>query len=345
MALTSFDTPPELAVRAECAKPVYLVGDASGTGLGSVCWKHGDPKLHAEFGSWMKSVTEEKTSNFRESANLVLRLKKLVNDGFVPKGSEVFIVTDNAVFESIYFKGSSKSHFLHETIVELKKLEMERTLIVHVFWISGKRMIKIGVDGLSRGDLSSGVMAGNDLLSYLPFNETALQRHPELYCIVSSWIQGSKIDWNFCSKVDWFDRVFNKTDANGNFCATDAGWIWSPSPLLAPIALELMCEAFHLFPKSSHIFICPALATAYWRKMLGKVADVVFNFPAGCCVWPSPMFECLTVAFVKPLLPQSPWQARRLPIVAEWESKLREVRWTGQQNVRHYLRKFWDQSY
>ena len=84
----------------------------------------------------MRSVTEEKTSNFRESANLVLRLKKLVNDGVVPKGSEVFIVTDNAVFESIYFKGSSKSHFLHEMIVELKKLEMENTLIVHVFWIS-----------------------------------------------------------------------------------------------------------------------------------------------------------------------------------------------------------------
>ena len=73
-------------------------------------------------------------------------------------------------------------------IVKLKKLEMERTLIVHVFWISGKRMIKIGVDGLSRGDLSSGVMAGNGLLKYLPFNETAFQRHPALSCIIPSWI-------------------------------------------------------------------------------------------------------------------------------------------------------------
>ena len=80
MVLTSFDSPPALEVRAECPNPVYLVGDASGTGLGSVCWVHGDQKLHSEFGSWMRSVTEEKTSNFRESANLVLRLKKLVKN-------------------------------------------------------------------------------------------------------------------------------------------------------------------------------------------------------------------------------------------------------------------------
>ena len=64
MVLTSFDLPPELAVRAKRPNPVYLMGDVFGTGLGSVCWINGDQKIHSEFGSWMKSVTEEKTSNF-----------------------------------------------------------------------------------------------------------------------------------------------------------------------------------------------------------------------------------------------------------------------------------------
>ena len=93
---------------------------------------------------------------------------------------EVFIVTDNAVFESFYFKGSSKSRQLHEMVIELKKLEMEGALLVRVVWISGKRMIRIGVDGLSRGDFASGVMAGNSILQYLPINETALYRHQDL---------------------------------------------------------------------------------------------------------------------------------------------------------------------
>ena len=38
-------------------------------------------------------------------------------------------------------------------------------------------MIKLGVDGLSRGDSASGVMVVNNLLDSLPFNETALERY------------------------------------------------------------------------------------------------------------------------------------------------------------------------
>jgi hypothetical protein len=59
-------------------------------------------------------------------------------------------------------------------------MKMEGELIVHFVWIAGKRMIAQGTDGLSRGDLSSVVMAGEDFLKYLPLNEMAFDREPRL---------------------------------------------------------------------------------------------------------------------------------------------------------------------
>ena len=61
-------------------------------------------------------------------------------------------------------------------IVELQLLEMEGQLIVHFLWIYGKIMISQGTDGLSSGDLSSGVTKGWNFQKFLPFNETALEQ-------------------------------------------------------------------------------------------------------------------------------------------------------------------------
>ena len=101
-----------------------------------------------------------------------------------------------------------------------------------------------------------------------------------------------------------------------------------------------MCEAKHL-PATSHIFVCPAVMTAYWRKMLGKIADTMFTIKAGTSLWPSNMFEPLTIAFIKPLLSKSPWKVGRLPSVVEWESDVRQVQFKDQADVRCHMRKFW----
>ena len=58
------------------------------------------------------------------------------------------------------YKGSSRSSLLHQIVLALRKMEMVGDIIVHFVWISGNRMIWNGVDGLSRGGLSSGVMTG-----------------------------------------------------------------------------------------------------------------------------------------------------------------------------------------
>ena len=65
-------------------------------------------------------------------------------------------------------------------VLELRKLEMEGGLKIHYVWFSGKRMIWQGTDGLSRGDLTSGVMTGDKFLKYIPLNETASEQEAKL---------------------------------------------------------------------------------------------------------------------------------------------------------------------
>lgn len=134
--------------------------------------------MDTEFGRWMEDVTNEKLSNIREVANLVIRLKMIVECGRIQKRTEVFICTDNQVAKSIYFKGLIKSCELHEIIVRLRKLEMEGRLIVHFLWISGKWMIEKRTDGLSHGEFASGIMQRNWFLGYLLLNKITLCQQP-----------------------------------------------------------------------------------------------------------------------------------------------------------------------
>lgn len=203
MKLTCYEAPPDIPIHASNPNPVYIVSDASGSGFGTCLVIQGNDVIYTEFGKWTKEVTEQRSSNFCESSNLLIRLKNLLQDGKIERGSEVFIVMDNAVAESTFFKGSSKSSSLHDLIVELQRLEMEGDLIVRLVWISGKRMIKIGVDGLSCGDFSSGVMAGDKLLKHLPFNESALDRCPFVLDHITSWVPDPQA-WNVAIPEFWF---------------------------------------------------------------------------------------------------------------------------------------------
>jgi hypothetical protein len=176
LELTQHTHPPDVPIRSQHKRPMYLVGDASGAGFGSSSWQEGTDEVHADFGNWTEDVTKGESSNFCEAGNLVIRLKRMVAAGELAKGAEVFVFTDNMVVERTYFRGSSKNSKLHQLILELQKMKMEGELIIHFVWTAGKRMIAQGTDGLSRGELSSGVMAGEDFLKYLPLNETTFER-------------------------------------------------------------------------------------------------------------------------------------------------------------------------
>ena len=107
---------------------------------------------------WTLWMTEDTSSNYKEATNLVLYLKRLLRTGTIRQGSELFFFTNNKVAECTYFRGLSQSCLLHEMILDLRKMELDGELIIHFIWISGKRMIAQGTDGVSRADLSSGVM-------------------------------------------------------------------------------------------------------------------------------------------------------------------------------------------
>jgi len=95
----------------------YVPGDASGSGFGSAII--GDDGTNYQSGTWSGDWAAE-SSNFREAEKLVLRLEGLVRDGTV-KGHEVFMFTDNSVFESSYYRGHSSSKKLSDITFRLHR--------------------------------------------------------------------------------------------------------------------------------------------------------------------------------------------------------------------------------
>jgi hypothetical protein len=177
---------------------------------------------------------------------------------------------------------------------------MTYSLLFQVIWIAGTQMISQGTDGLSRGDLTSGVMAGDDFLSHIPMNQGAFERSPEL----KEWMEASipkKWMW-LQTGADWFNLPFD--DPLGRY-------VWAPPPCLADVALKKLCEVKLMHPLTSHVFICPVLFTGRWRKMFLKAADVEFGVPVGSPVWGESHHENLVIGLMNPLLSRSPWSVKQ----------------------------------
>lgn len=108
--LTKSESPPRQPMRSkQRAAAWYLVGDASGDGFGSGLFADG--VLKYESGDWA-NYARENLSNWREAANLVVRIEEGVESGFLFR-VELFIFTDNMVFEGTYYKADSSSPELH----------------------------------------------------------------------------------------------------------------------------------------------------------------------------------------------------------------------------------------
>ena len=132
MELTLSVLPPQIPIQPTNKDATYVVGDASGLGFGSVSWSRKDKKIRAMVGVWNNKTRDNSSSNFQEAANLVRRLKIMLEEERLEQGSEVFIFTDNSTFERTYHRGSSTSKLLHKVILELRKIEMSGKLILHV---------------------------------------------------------------------------------------------------------------------------------------------------------------------------------------------------------------------
>ena len=319
----------------------YAFGDASKAGFGSSWISNNGVKYR--FGTWGRDIANG-SSNLRELKNLVDTLKSMAQDGELD-GAEVFIFTDNSTAEAAFFKGSSKSRLLFELILELQELEINFRTKIHFIHVAGTRMIAQGSDGLSRGNLSEGVMRGMSMDEFIPLNETALTRSPELENWIKSWAVG---DLEFLQPKDWFLRGHDILEGQFESNVDGFKWplyrkgtfVWAP-PAAAETMLEEVRKARHRRMESTHIILIPRLMTPTWQKHLRKVSDIVLSVPAGHPAWPSSMHEPLTVGLIFPFIRYRPWRLCRSPVLLDLERKLREV-WKAQSGSEGpLLRKLW----
>ena len=206
---------------------------------------------------------------------------------------EVFMFTDNSTAEGAFSKGTSPSPKLCGLVLRLRKLEMRTGMILHIIHVSGKRMIASGIDGLSRGDHSSGVMQGEALETFVPVHQSAVERSPTLLPWLHSILEGHEA--KFLTPEGWFDE----TGSEGTF-------VWSPAPAAADVVVERLGIARHKRPNSLHLVVVPRLMTGYWRKALLKVADCYCRIDSRFLWDMEVQFEPLLIFFCLPFLPHRP---------------------------------------
>lgn len=208
--------------------------------------------------------------------------------------------TDNSTAERAYFKGSSTNRDLFELVLRLRVMESDSGCSFYLIHVSGKRMIASGIDGLSRGDFNTGVMAGEKMLNFVPLHLSAVDRSSTLLNWIHGWVgvgsAGRKV--SYLSPDSW-----------PQIHPTGGCYIWSPPPAGANVAVEWLAKSIHKRPFSLHVFVVPRLMSAWYYKVLLKATDVVFNIPSGSSpMWDSLQYEPLTLAIYFPLSAKSPWR-------------------------------------
>lgn len=162
------------------------------------------------------------------------------------EGSEIFIFTDNTTAEAAFWKGTSKSKKLFELVLRLKLLKMKFGLKLHIVYVSGRRMIGQGTNGLSRADHSKGVTRGKNMRTYMiPLHLTPTCREPKVRTWLDNVTQGLDFKW-LLPEEGWF------SDAHcpGNF-------IWDIPPAAAKVVVEQLGFAHLKWPECLHIILVP----------------------------------------------------------------------------------------
>jgi hypothetical protein len=327
--LFSLPSPPPRFIRASnITMCVYGFVDASGSGFGS-SFQLPEGSILFRHGLWGRDA-DHTSSNYKELRNLVEALEAGVQSGDLDR-TEIFLFTDNSTAEGAYYKGNSSSKLLFELVLCLRLLDMHGGIILHVIHVAGTRMMKQGTDGLSRGDFSMGVMSGQQMLSFIPINLSAMDRAPLLLAWIRSWLPDSSI--NPLCPAEWYDRGHG---LKGGTCNSDGLWVptesnetwflWTPPPAAAAVALHEFGLSWHKRPHLNHLVVCPRLMTQLWRKRLHKLVDLVIEIPAGSRqFWPLSMHEPLLLGLTLSFVPFPPWQLRQSSHLLELARQLQVV--------------------
>ena len=350
----AFDTlfqgeePVKLLIRGKNLwEVIYGFGDASGAGFGSSFVKAIDEnKIYFRYGRWGSDL-DDSSSNFRELNNLVESLEELIEVQDL-KGVEIFIFTDNSTAESAFYRGSSSVKTLFELILRLKKIEVKAGLKIVMIHIAGTRMIAQGVDGLSRGCLSEGVMRGEPISGFIPLHLNAFER----CSLVENWLRGwceLPGDDPFLSLTPegWFERGH---DIVGGAKNSDGVWMpeyksgnyfWFPPPAAANICIDELRKARHKRQTSTHIFVCPRIMAPSWRRQMHRSADLILSIPPGHPAWPTEMHEPLTIAIYFPFLKSKPWQLKGSAKLLDVARQVQSLLSSDPGSERPFLCQFW----
>jgi hypothetical protein len=303
MRLANTPEAPLYRVRCATTKLVhYGFGDASGAAFGgTMAMEFG---VDFEYGQWCYEDLEM-SSNWKELRNLVGYLKRVVRENGL-YDCEMFIFTDNTTAENAFWKGTSKSKYLSDLIVELRELERDYRLHLHVCHVSGKRMILQGTDGLSRGDYSEGVMRGENFLKFIPIGIDPFARSNKLKEF-SEYITQDLGGTPFLKPNEWFEEHH----AFGNF-------VWSPPLAAADVVVDLLGKARHKRPQALHIIFVPRLMTGRWRRHMTRGSDTSYLSLKWTSVWDTArLFEPLLMFICFPFSCHAPLLQERSKLVEE----------------------------
>eukprot|EP00956_Cyclotella_meneghiniana_P036908 scaffold132204_cov35-Cyclotella_meneghiniana.AAC.2 len=139
-------------------------------------------------------------------------------------------------------------------------------------------MIKLGFDGLSRGDFDSGIMLGVDIRTLVPLGTPAVDfEENQILEWLKSWMG---IDFSPPLSVkNWYCK------------GHEAGvHVWAPPPAGALIALEELAQSKLKHPfEVTHVFVCPRLLYyEEWSRRLGNL-----NVSTSWWNWRSECKKCL----------------------------------------------------
>jgi hypothetical protein len=338
--LMSCKEPPLVIVRSNSVYEMYYgFGDASGKGFGSTTLS--SKGIKHRVGLW-GSDDESESSNWKEFENQVQALEHEAEEGNLTNAM-VFYFTDNSTVESCLHKGNSSSIKLFKLMVRMRKLEMKHNAKIVISHCSGKRMIREGADGASRGHLREGVTAGECMLSFIPLNEDPLTRASKLKAWISSWAGNSA---EFLTPADWFERGHDQLGGTRNARGfwtpkiVKGTFIWTLPPGAAEAALEEIRKARHKRQRSTHVIVCPKLLAPEWIKQFYKASDLVLSVPAGTAdYWPVEMCEPLILGFIFPFINRHPWQLKNTPKMFSMARQMRSLFETKDVAAGNILRK------
>jgi hypothetical protein len=125
-------------------------------------------------------------------------------------------------------------------------------------------MISQGTDGLSRGVVTEGVMAGKSMLSFVPLYLNALDRQPSLLDWLRDWLQLPGL--TPLMPDEWFDRGHGYQNGGKNkrgiWLPTEMNesWLlWCPPPAAADVAVEELLLSRHKRTHINHVFMVQRL--------------------------------------------------------------------------------------